>query len=114
MEQKKIVMIAGGAVAIVGIATLSWFLIFGKNGSAGKSGDIPVGLSAESGTEVPVNAFAQDQPGQQPAQDPGSASQAQPDMAVVVPAPDVKTKADATKALTDLDSLVNNAGTPTE
>ncbi|MEI7749844.1 MAG: hypothetical protein WCJ25_02470 [Candidatus Moraniibacteriota bacterium] len=115
MEQKKIVMIASGAVAIMFVVAVSWFLIFGKKGDVAKPGDVPAGLSGESGAEISGNGSAQDQSGQQPASDPGSVAQTQPDQsATLAPVSYVKSKADATKALTDLDSLVSNAGATTQ
>ena len=110
MEKKQNIAIVAGVVVLVGIVAASWLLISEKddsvlNKTGSTNGDTPALKSTSDTTAQTLSSTQSQESGSQ------GISEA---VTAVTPAQDVKTKAEAAKAITELDSLVGSAGTPTE
>jgi hypothetical protein len=101
LEKKQIVILVSVAAAVLVLAGGAWIMISSRPNTAAK----PTNGSRQSSVapENTVGISGNDKTAQEPVAEA-------PDTSVV----DVKTKAEATKAIGDLDALVDSAGNDTE
>lgn len=104
LEKKQIVILSAGAVAVLALVGGAWLLVSSRPNTVAK----PNRTSTENAT-----GFQRDTATGNPAD---SAAAVQDPVATALDAPvtDVKTKAEATKAIGDLDTLVDSAGNDTD
>lgn len=104
LEKKQIAILVSGVVVVLVLIGGAWVLVSSRPNTAGMPNRMPTesvaGSPGENGTGNPANAAPE-------VQSPVAA-------AMDTPVTDVKTKDEATKAIGDLDTLVDSAGNDTE
>ncbi|NTV55363.1 MAG: hypothetical protein HGA16_02590 [Candidatus Moranbacteria bacterium] len=104
LEKKQIVILSVGTVAVLALVGGAWLLVSSRPNTVAK----PNRTAAENSAGFPGDRGAGD------ATDSADAVQDPVAAALDAPVTDVKTKAEATKAMGDLDTLVDSAGNDTE
>ncbi|NTW29872.1 MAG: hypothetical protein HGA33_01165 [Candidatus Moranbacteria bacterium] len=104
LEKKQIVILSVGAVAVLALVGGAWLLVSSRPNTVAK----PNRTAAENSAGLPGDR------GTGNATDSADAVRDPVATALDAPVTDVKTKAEATKAMGDLDTLVDSAGNDTE
>lgn len=102
------IAIALGVVAFVALVVGSWLLVSGEKASVAKSD----GISRENAV-VPADSGNAGVSGNVLSAEAQASSSVSKEQAAVSVVPEVRTKAEANRAIADLDELIASAGDPT-